>query len=116
MMEAVNQPPRSSAAAPSGSEDEQLLRPVLRLNRHVLGLVLGLVIGTVLFVATNWLVLKGGDPVGPHLGLLGQFFIGYSVSFAGSFVGLLYGLVTGYVVGWFTAVVYNRVVRFRERR
>ena len=100
---------------PSASADQAVLRSVRRLNRHVLGLVLGLTCGLVLFTLTNWLVLKGGDPVGPHLSLLGQFFIGYSVSFAGSLVGLAYGLAVGYAVGWFMATVYNSVAGLREQ-
>jgi hypothetical protein len=66
--------------------DEILRVRLLRLNATVQGLAAGLVCGLVLFVATNWLVLKGGDVVGPHLGLLGQYFIGYRVTFVGSLV------------------------------
>ena len=39
-----------------------------------------------LFIATNWLVIKGGERVGPHLQLLSQYFIGYRVTFLGSFI------------------------------
>lgn len=95
-------------------DELKLASAVLRLNGRILGLALGLVAGLVIFVATNWLVLKGGDVVGPHLGLLSQFFVGYSVSFSGSFVGLAYGFVTGYVSGWIVAWVYNRIVLFKE--
>ena len=92
------------------SEDEQLARAVLRLNGSVLGLASGTAAGLALFVATNWLVLKGGEPVGPHLSLLSQFFIGYSVTFAGSFIGMAYGFACGYFAGWLLARVYNGVV------
>lgn len=95
--------------------EEELVTAVLRLNGHILGIAFGLVGGLVIFVATNWLVLKGGDVVGPHLGLLSEYFFGYSVSFAGSFVGMVYGFVAGYVSGWIIARIYNRVVLFRER-
>ena len=44
---------------------------VVRLNAVVTGVVTGLLAGLALFVATNWLVLKGGPVVGPHLALLG---------------------------------------------
>jgi hypothetical protein len=92
------------------SEEEQLARAVLRLNGGVLGFAFGSAVGLGLFLATNWLVLKGGDPVGPHLSLLSQFFIGYSVTFGGSFVGLAYGFGLGYAVGWLIARVYNGVI------
>ena len=94
--------------------DDDLAWGVIRLNRTILGLVLGIMTGLLVFTATNWLVLQGGEEVGPHLGLLGQFFWGYSVSFAGSVVGLAYGLVLGFVAGWSIAWIYNWVA-FRRR-
>ena len=51
------------------SEEERLARAVLRLNGTILGLVLGIISGLIIFVGTNWLVLKGGREVGPHLAL-----------------------------------------------
>ncbi len=96
------------------SEDEQLARAVLRLNGTVVGLASGMAAGLMLFVATNWLVLKGGEPVGPHLSLLNQFFIGYSVTFVGSLIGLAYGFVLGFVLGWLVARVYNGVVLLKR--
>ena len=68
--------------------EEKLFSGVLWLNAKVFGLTLGLVCGLALFLATNWLVIKGGKPVGPHLALLSQYFIGYRVSFLGSVIGL----------------------------
>jgi tetrahydromethanopterin S-methyltransferase subunit G len=88
---------------------------VLRLNAVVQGLVVGLLLGTVIFVATNWLVLKGGPVVGPHLTLLNQFFIGYKVSLVGSLVGFAYGAVVGFVIGYVIAVLYNIAAGARER-
>lgn len=93
-----------------GTEDERLARAVLRLNGTVMGLSFGAAAGLAIFIATNWLVLKGGDPVGPHLGLLGQFFLGYSVTFVGSFIGMAYGFASGFFAGWLIARVYNGVV------
>jgi len=95
------------------SLQERALTRVVQLNAKVQGIVTGVVLGTGIFIATNWLVLKGGEPVGPHLSLLGQFFWGYNVSFAGSFVGLGYGFVCGFVIGYFMAWTYNRVLSLR---
>lgn len=98
------------------ADDEVLLgRAVMRLSGNILGLVLGILFSLVLFVATNWLVLKGGPVVGPHLQLLNQYFIGYSVSFVGSLIAIPYALVTGYVAGFIIAWVYNTVVYFTRR-
>jgi len=89
---------------------------VRRINALASGVVAGLVAGLGLFLATNWLVLKGGHPVGPHLSLLGQFFVGYRVSFAGSLIGLAYGFVTGLVVFFCGAALYNGIAGRRATR
>jgi hypothetical protein len=94
--------------------EEIVLARMVRLNAKVQGVVTGLVVGLVVFVATNWLVLKGGEVVGPHLGLLGQFFIGYRVTFGGSLIGAAYGFVCGFVIGGFVAKTYNWLVDLRE--
>ena len=102
--------------------EEKLLRGVLRLNTKVMGLVLGIIIGLVIFIGTNWLVIKGGHitpdgryVVGPHLQLLSQFFIGYKVSFLGSIVGFLYGFALGTLCGSTIGWIYNKIVDLRTR-
>jgi len=82
----------------------------LKIDRVAMGLSLGVTSGAFLFLATLALVLKGGD--GPTLGLLAQYFPGYSVTAAGSFLGLLYGFVSGFVVGWAFAFLRNATVFF----
>ena len=93
-----------------------VLIKLMRLNGVILGLVLGLVFGFGIFFATIILLLKGGEPVGPHLALLGQFFIGYQVTFVGSLIGFLYGLLLGFIVGFMIAGLYNLMANFREKR
>ena len=101
--------------------DEQDLEKVvlvrlLHLNAKVQGVVTGIVFGLAIFLATNWLILRGGDVVGPHLALLGQFFIGYRVTFVGSLIGLAYGFVTGFCVGYGITSIYNYIAALRDRR
>jgi hypothetical protein len=106
----------SQARLEPGDQTELLLeRAVLRLNSNILGLVLGIISGLGLFLATNFLILKGGKVVGPHLALLSQFFPFYSVTFLGSIIGFGYGLLTGYLAGFFIASIYNLVVRLKTR-
>jgi hypothetical protein len=93
-----------------------VLTRLLRLDATVQGIVSGLVVGPGIFAATNWLVLKGGEVVGPHLALLGQFFIGYRVSFVGSLIGAAYGFVSGFTLGYVVARVYNWIVDLYEAR
>jgi hypothetical protein len=94
--------------------EEVVLTRLLRLNATVQGVVTGLVAGFVVFIATNWLVLKGGRVVGPHLSLLGQYFIGYEVTFVGSLIGFVYAFVCGFAGGYLVARMYNWIVDLRE--
>lgn len=95
-------------------EEEKLLHAILILNAKMLGLILGILFGLAVFIATNWLVLRGGDVVGAHLQLLGQFFIGYRVSFLGSIIGFFYGFAVGTLCGATIGWVYNKVVDLRK--
>ena len=95
--------------------EEILVSRLLRLNAAAQGLVAGLVLGLVVFVATNWLVLKGGPVVGPHLGLLGNYFLGYEVTFLGSLIGFGWGFATGFLGGYAAARIYNAIVELRDR-
>jgi hypothetical protein len=102
--------------------DEKLLGGVIRLNAKVYGLVLGIVLGLIIFIGTNWLLIKGGQMtpngryvVGPHLQLLSQFFIGYKVSFLGSIIGFFYGFALGTLCGTAVGWIYNKIVDFRIR-
>ena len=103
-------------------EEEKLLRAVVILNAKVLGLILGILLGLIIFIATNWLVLKGPQPgpsgeyvLGPHMQLLSQFFIGYRVSFWGSIIGFIYGFAIGTIGGSLIGWIYNRIVLLKQR-
>jgi hypothetical protein len=104
------------------ADDERLFQGVLRLNAKIWGLVCGLLSGLAIFIATNWIVIKGGHidtvtgeyVVGPHLQLLSQFFIGYRVSFLGSIIGFLYGFALGTMGGALIGFIYNKIVDLRD--
>jgi hypothetical protein len=96
------------------SLEEIVLSRLMRLNATIHGIVFGLTFGFIVFLATNWLLIKGGDVVGPNLSLLGQFFIGYRVTFIGSLIGFAYAFVTGFLIGFFIAVIYNWVADLRD--
>lgn len=100
---------------PVDPRDQLLERAVLRLNANILGIVLGILVGLGIFVATNFLILKGGAVVGPHLALLGNFFPFYRVTFLGSIIGFGYGLLAGYVAGFIIATIYNQVVKLKSK-
>ncbi|MGH9958875.1 MAG: hypothetical protein ACREBC_17405, partial [Pyrinomonadaceae bacterium] len=81
-----------------------------KLDRLGFGLSIGITAGFVLFVATLWLVIKGGEIVGPTLALLGQFFPGYAVSPLGSVIGLCYAFTVGFIGGYLFALVRNAIL------
>ena len=78
-----------------------------RLDRVAFGLSVGLTSGLLLSLATLWLVIKGGDPVGPNMQLLSNFLPGYRVTAGGGLLALVYGVVGGFAVGWVFALLRN---------
>jgi hypothetical protein len=92
--------------------ENQIEKAVILLNAKLLGIVLGFLSGVGLFLATNFLVLKGGPHVGAHLGLLANFFPGYRVTFLGSIIGFFYAFVVGFLVGTILGAVYNKIATF----
>jgi hypothetical protein len=92
-------------------DEADIKHALVRLNSRAWGIAVGLLLGVGLFAATNFLVIKGGDVVGPHLALLRFYFPGYTVSFLGSLIGFVYAFVMGYVLGRLIGVIYNTLVR-----
>jgi hypothetical protein len=92
-------------------EDNYIDKAVIVLNAKLLGIVLGILSGAGLFLATNILVLKGGARVGAHLVLLASFFPGYRVTFWGSIIGFCYAFAVGFIAGVLLGMVYNKVAR-----
>ncbi len=91
-------------------EQQKLWNVALRMHEQGWGIAFGFLFGFVLFVATNVLVLKGGDHPGPHLGLLSVYFPGYRVTFLGSVIGFVYAFVVGYALGRTIVTIYNRLI------
>jgi hypothetical protein len=108
---------------PPDSEELEFARALLRLDIKLLGFVMGVALALIVFVATLWLVVMGGHVddqgetvVGPHLALLGNFFIGYKVTFLGSFVGAFYGFAVGSIIGAAIGTIYNKLSTLRTSR
>ena len=76
------------------------------LHKRCLGVAVGAVLGTLIFVVTLLHMARSPEEVYP-LVLLQQFFIGYSVSFTGALIGLVWGLWVGFVLGWGFAFLRN---------
>ncbi len=100
---------------PVPQEAEVLKTHLLYLDAFISATVAGLVAGLALFLATAWLVLKGGPVVGPHLALLSEFFIGYRVSLVGSLIGFVYAFVTVFLLTYFVVRIYNWLASLRSK-
>ena len=92
-------------SAPSESPT-QLVYP--RAHKSALGFAFGLFVGLGIFLVTALHVVTRIE--GLPLGLLRQYFAGYSVTWTGAFVGFAWGLVVGFVAGWLLGFVHNFTV------
>lgn len=92
----------------------ELTRAIARLRAWIMATTFGLAGGVALTVATVWLLLGGGRPMGPHLALLSNFFPGYSVTWPGAAIGFIYGVVVGAIAGGALALVYNWIADARR--
>ncbi len=94
-------------------EEELIIRSIARLRAGIMAIVFGVLSGTGLFLATIWLLVRGGEQRGQHLQLLGHFFPGYHVTLVGAFIGFFWAALAGAVLGWLIAWVYNLVAGHR---
>ena len=78
-----------------------------RMDKRAFGAAVGTVAALEFFLATAWLLVKGGAVVGPTLRLLGQYFIGYTVSWPGALIAAGYGFALGAAGGWLFAGLRN---------
>ena len=93
----------------TASNSRNVHASLMRLNARAWGISVGMLLGGGLFLATIFLVIRGGPNVGQHLSLLGVFFPGYSVTWLGAFIGFIYAFVLGYGLGRVIGSVYNRL-------
>lgn len=83
---------------------------LVRLNALTLALVFGALAGAGIFLATLFLVIKGGPNMGATLGLLVHYLPGYTVSLGGAFLGLMWGVVLGAALAFGPAWIFYRGV------
>jgi len=96
-------------------KESEIVYTIARIKAGILAFVTAILGGTLIFVMTAWLLIKGGPFPGYHLRLLGEYFIGYTVSWTGCFVGFFYGALVGGGAGWMIGIIYNRIVKFKLR-
>ena len=105
--------PAASGTDADAAGEEALVRELqlafAPIHKRAFGTAVG--VAFALLVAAVTLVHLLLDPeTNEMLGLLGQFFYGYSVSPAGILVGAFWGFVAGFVAGWFAAFCRNLAI------
>ena len=87
-----------------------LMAGFARLDVVALAVAVGAVCAIGLFLMTAILLIKGSPPgveTGTHLGLLGVYLPGYSVTWGGSIVGTLYAWIIGAFIGFIWGALWN---------
>jgi hypothetical protein len=77
------------------------------MDKAAFAIATGSVLAIFMFCATILLVIKGGDFIGPRLGLLRNYFAGYTVTVKGAFIALGYSFFCGFIFGWLFAYLRN---------
>ena len=83
-----------------------------RIDKLGFATATGSISGLIVFLATIFLIIKGGEVVGPKLQLLNQYFFGYTVTLKGAFVGMAYSFTWGFLFGWLFAYFRNLFIAF----
>jgi protoporphyrinogen oxidase len=89
--------------------DRTVLLTLARMDKLAFATAIGTVCGLSVFLATVWLLIRGPLP-GLNLWLLGQYFLGYTLSFHGALIGFGYSFFWGFVFGWLFAYLRNLVI------
>jgi len=79
------------------------------LDKRAFGVAIGAAAGLLLFAITILDLARGLQSVG-GVGLLSEYFAGYSVSISGALIGLAWGFAVGFCAGWFVAFIRNLVL------
>lgn len=100
--------PVSIATQPQKSaSDEALIRVFAKMDKLGLAIAVGSVCSLAVFIATLWLIITGVESADPNLQLLGQYFIGYTITVKGAVIGMAYSFFWGFIWGWLFAYLRN---------
>jgi protoporphyrinogen oxidase len=86
---------------------KKIAKTFARIDKLAFATAVGTTSGLLFFFATIWLIIKGGEVVGPTLQLLAQYFVGYTVTVKGAFVAFGYSFVWAFLFGWLFAYLRN---------
>ena len=100
--------------APGVPLEDVLAEAFARYDPVALGGAVGFVAAGTIFLATAVLLIKGGEPLGPSLSLLGNYLLGYNVSWAGAVLGAAEAGLVGGLFGGALAGIINLLVGMTE--
>ncbi|MGH7898633.1 MAG: NAD(P)/FAD-dependent oxidoreductase [Candidatus Binatia bacterium] len=107
------------SAAPL-SDRQVVERIFARLDPVALGAAFAVVVAVGLFLATAVLLVRGGPQVRAMLSLLGEYLVGYRVTWPGALIGSLEAGMVGFAFGYAAAELRNRALaaygRLLQRR
>jgi len=119
-------PERVSVSVPEAigeSADRVIAAAFAKIDPLAMGIALSVVSGLGVFMATAILLLRGGPAVGPTLSLIGNYLLGFEVTWTGAVIGLLEGGMWGFALGAIAAglrnsalKIYAKIVRWRQER
>jgi hypothetical protein len=101
-------------AARGRTLEEVLAAAFARYDTLALGAAVGIVLGAGVFLATAVAMLRGSGDAGRILSLIGQYLVGYEVSWAGAVIGLLGAGIGGFAFGWLLARAINGLIGWEE--
>ena len=92
--------------SPPAPERQRSLLAFAPIHKRAFGMATGITAALITFLVTAVYLLRAPRP-GFDLGLLAQYFAGYSVSWTGAVIGAIWAGVAGFVLGWFLAFARN---------
>ncbi len=92
--------------------NEIIIKVFKRMDKLGFAMAIGIVSALSVFLATLFLFIKGSAVVDPDLQLLGEYFIGYTISLKGAFIGMGYSFFWGFLFGWLFAYLRNLFLAF----
>lgn len=92
--------------APRPVLDGRVPPDFLPIHKAAFGVATGVAAALVVFLATAVELLRTPQPGFP-LGLLAQYFEGYSVTWPGALIGAAWAAFSGFILGWFLAFCRN---------
>jgi hypothetical protein len=86
-----------------------------RLSGWALGLALGSLIASQLFLSSAWLIVRGTADESAHAALLAYYLPGYSVTWGGATIGALWLFGYALALSMLFARIYNAIARSRSK-